>query len=50
MIEVRLKIYKGKGSRGGGGEGRGQIQMNVIPYSDFSKSKFLTQRERKEEV
>ena len=29
---------------------RGQIQVNVIPHSDFSKSIFLTQGELKEEI
>ena len=54
-----LPGYMGTYIRGGGGgvggiytktAHRGQIQVNVIPCRDFSKSKFLTQGGLKEEV
>ena len=49
-LKVRERLVGG----GGGGETktahRGLIQVNVIPYKEFSKSKFLTQGGLKEEV
>ena len=55
MVQKSQKWPKTQIGGGGGGietktAHRGQIQVNVIPYRDFSKSKFLIQGGLKEEV